>query len=96
MCCLAWRRLQEDLVAASQYLQGSYKKEQGRFTRACTDRTRGHSFKLKESRFVLEIMKKFCTMRMVRNRNRLPREPMDAPSLGVFKNKLDGALGNLV
>jgi len=28
--------------------------------------------------------------------NRLPREAMDAPSLEVFKARLDGALGSLV
>ena len=34
--------------------------------------------------------------RVVRCRNRLPREAADAPSLEVFKARLDGALGNLV
>lgn len=29
-----------------------------------------------------------------RHWNRLPREPVDAPSLGVFKTKLDRALSN--
>jgi len=28
--------------------------------------------------------------------NRLPREAVDAPSLEVFKTRLDGALSNLV
>jgi len=28
-------------------------------------------------------------------KNRLPREAVDAPSLGVFKARLDGALGSL-
>ena len=28
--------------------------------------------------------------------NRLPRETVDAPSLEVFKARLDGALGSLV
>ena len=35
-------------------------------------------------------------MRMVRHLNRLPREAVGAPSLEVFKARLDGALGNLV
>ena len=34
--------------------------------------------------------------RVVRCRNRLPRDIMDAPSLEVFKAKLNGALGNLI
>ena len=33
---------------------------------------------------------------MVRPWHRLPREAVDAPSLEVFKARLDGALGSLV
>ncbi|KFR01388.1 hypothetical protein Y956_00839, partial [Nipponia nippon] len=53
-------------------------------------------FKWKEGRFRLDIRKKFFTMREVRHWNRLPREAVDAPSLEVFKARLDGALSNLV
>ena len=35
-------------------------------------------------------------MSMVRHWHRLPREAVDAPSLGVFKARLNGALSNLV
>ncbi|KFQ98357.1 hypothetical protein Y956_11308, partial [Nipponia nippon] len=55
-----------------------------------------NGFKLKEGRFRLDIRKKFFTMRVVRHRNRLPGEVVDAPSLEVFKATLDGALSNLV
>ena len=50
--------------------------------RDCTYRVRGNGFKLKEGRF--------------RHWGRLPREVVDAPSLEVFKARLDGALSNLV
>ncbi|KFW69989.1 hypothetical protein AS28_10936, partial [Pygoscelis adeliae] len=55
-----------------------------------------NGFKLKEGRFRLDIRKKFFTMRVVRHRNCLPREDVDAPSLEVFKARLDGALSNLM
>ena len=56
----------------------------------------GNGFKLKDGRFRLDIRKKFFTVRVVRHRNRLPREVMDVPSLAVFKARLDGPLSNLV
>ncbi|KAK4810720.1 hypothetical protein QYF61_007694 [Mycteria americana] len=84
------RRLQRDLIAAFQYLKGAYRKdEEGLFIREWSDRTRGNGFKLNESRFRLDI-------RVVRHWNRLPREVVDAPSLEVFKARLDGALSNLI
>ena len=47
-------------------------------------------------RFRLDIRKKFFFMKIVKHWHRLPREAVDAPSLEVFKARLDGALGNVV
>ncbi|KFV21983.1 hypothetical protein N340_05612, partial [Tauraco erythrolophus] len=55
-----------------------------------------NGFKLKENRFQLDLRKKFFTLMVVRHWNRLPREVVDAPSLEVFKARLDEALSNLL
>ncbi|KFU84069.1 hypothetical protein M959_00122, partial [Chaetura pelagica] len=52
--------------------------------------------KLVQGRFRLDIRKKFFTVRVMRDWNRLPREVVDAPSLEVFKARLDRTLSNLV
>jgi len=41
-------------------------------------------------------IKKFITVRAVRHWHRLPREAVAAPSLAVFKARLNVALSNLV
>lgn len=66
------------------------------FTRACSGRTRGNGFKLKEGRFRLEIWKKSFIQRLVKHWHRLPKEAEDAPSLEVFKARLDRAFSYLV
>jgi len=58
--------------------------------------TSTNGFKLKEGRFSLHIGKKFFTLRVVRPWHRFPREAVAAPSLVVFKARLDGALSNLI
>jgi len=72
------------------------------FCRVCqfcgmySDRTRGNGFKLVEDRIRLGIRKKLFTLRMVRPWHRLPREAVAAPSLAVFKARLNGAWSTLV
>jgi len=90
------RRLQGELLVAFQCLKGAYKKDGERFfTKACSDRTRGNSFKMQEGGFRLDIRKTFCTMRVVSLWNRLPRAAVDAPSLETFKVRLEATLSNL-
>ncbi|KFQ14272.1 hypothetical protein N330_02415, partial [Leptosomus discolor] len=55
-----------------------------------------NGFKLKKGRFRLDVRKKIFAVSMVKHWSRLARQAVDAPSLGVFKASLDGALSNLV
>ena len=85
------------MVAALQYLKGSYRKEvDSFFSRVCGDTARENGFKLKEGWFSLDIRKKPFTVRVVRHWNRLPRDVVDAPSLETFKVRLNQSLGNLI
>jgi len=93
--CSDWRRegSGETLLRPSS----TCKKDGDRLlSRGCCDRTRGIGFKLKEGGFRLDIRKKCFTMRVVKHWHRLPREVVDAPSLEIFKARLDGALSNLI
>jgi len=91
------KRLWGDLTADFQYKSGAYKKNGDKlFSKACCDRIRGNGFKLKEGRFRLDIRKKFFTVRVVKQWERLPREMGDAPFLETFQVSMDGALSNLV
>ncbi|KFO65239.1 hypothetical protein N302_01854, partial [Corvus brachyrhynchos] len=55
-----------------------------------------NGLKLHVGRFRLDTRKKFFTVRVVRNWNRLPREAVDSPSLKVLKVRLERALSDLV
>jgi len=56
----------------------------------------GNGFKLEEGSFKLGNRKKFFALKVVGHWNRLPREVVDALSMGALKTKLDGAVSNLV
>ncbi|GAB0197879.1 mitochondrial enolase superfamily member 1 [Grus japonensis] len=85
------RWLRGDLIAAYQYLKGPT----GKLERDCLSGSvvMGQGVM---GRLRLDVRKKFFTVRVVRHWHRLPREVVDAPSLEVFKARLDEALGNVV
>jgi len=96
--CSGWRREGSGVTLEQLPVpEGAYRKDgEGLFTRVYNDRTRRNGSKLKEGRFRLDIRKKFFPMRVVKHWPRLPREAVAAPSVAVFKARLDEALSNLV
>lgn len=64
--------------------------------RACCDRTRENGFTQKEGRFGSNIEKKFFPLQVVRHRNKMLREVLDAPFLEAFKARLNKALRYLL
>ncbi|KAF7247306.1 putative COX1/OXI3 intron 1 protein [Varanus komodoensis] len=72
-------------------ISGECHMEVGRdlFSPAEEGRTRSNGAKLKEPRFHLDARKRFLTVRTPRVWNGLPREVVEAPSVRVFKDRLD-------
>ena len=87
------RRIRGDMINMYKYIRGPYSKLGVElFTLRSTQKTRGHSLRLVEKRFHLQIWKGFFTVRAVKMWNRLPPEVVLACSVECFKKGLDSFL----
>ena len=66
------------------------------FPQALPGVTRNNGHKLAEGRFRLDILRRYFTVKTARIWNQLAREVVLAPTLGVFKRRLDEHLAGVV
>ena len=96
--CSAWRR---EGSGETRWLPSNTWKElinrrEVSFLCSLFYRIRVNNFKLKEERVRLDVRQKFFTESWWDTGTDCPWEAVDAPSLEVFKARLDGALGGLI
>lgn len=90
------RRLRCDLMALYSFLRrGSGKGGIDLFSLGSSDRMHGNGSQLCQGKFRLDLRKHFFTQRVVKHWDRLPTEAVDAPSLSLFKRRLDNAFNNM-
>ncbi|KGL73993.1 hypothetical protein N309_00844, partial [Tinamus guttatus] len=55
-----------------------------------------NGLKLQQGRFSLDIRKNFCTERVAKPWNGIPRDVVESPFLAVFMKRVDEAPGDMV
>jgi len=85
------RRLRGDLIETFKILTGTENVNYSKFFELAdvTSGLRGHSLKLFKPRCRTTVRQNFFSLRIVNEWNKLPLDVMEAPSINMFKNRLD-------
>ena len=95
---LGKRRLREDLINVCKNLKGGGSKmdEARLFSVVCSDRTRSNGLKLEHRKFHNDMWNNFFMVRVMEPWNRLPREAVESPFMGILKTHLGTYLCDLL
>lgn len=90
------RRLTGDVILYNSLMRGSRDRGPDLFALVPTDRIHKNGTELCREKFRLHFKKNFCTVRVAKHWNRLPRKVTDVPCLSMFKKHFDNALNILL
>ena len=89
MQTLEQRRLRGDLIEVYKILNGYEGTDYRTFFKIKLGSTRGHNWKLEKEHTNSQVRGGWFAIRVVNPWNGLPSSVVNAPSISVFKNKLD-------
>lgn len=94
---MQYRRDRGDMIEVFKLTHDMYNvnMKQDLFDLDTSSVTRGHKYKLTKHRWNSSLRQQFFTFRVVDKWNMLPASVVEAPTLQVFKNRLDGAWSHL-
>jgi hypothetical protein len=96
MPSMAYRRMRGNMIKCAKYTHNVYKLEKSILKLKKNRNTRGHHYKLDKQCCNTSLCQRFFTQRVVERWNRLLSQVVKAPSVDVFKNRLDSVMRDLV
>ena len=89
---MTYRRVRGDMIEVYKYTHNIYKLNNSILKLENKPSTRGHIYKLEKQRCKTSLRQKCFTQRVVERWNKLPVQVVEAPSVNVFKNRIDSLM----